>query len=62
VDINDFDLLWPGFRPDKAEPELGCPHCSLEDHGFLFRRGAQIEPGAFGAAIGACYVPTGRTR
>jgi hypothetical protein len=22
VDINDFDLLWPGFRPDKAEPEL----------------------------------------
>lgn len=20
--INDFDLLWPGFRPDKAEPEL----------------------------------------
>jgi hypothetical protein len=22
VDINDVDLLWPGFRPDKAEPEL----------------------------------------
>jgi len=22
VVINDFDLLWPGFRPDKAEPEL----------------------------------------
>ena len=20
--INDFDLLWPGFHPDKAEPEL----------------------------------------
>jgi len=22
VVVNDFDLLWPGFRPDKAEPEL----------------------------------------
>jgi hypothetical protein len=22
VVINDVDLLWPGFRPDKAEPEL----------------------------------------
>jgi hypothetical protein len=22
VVINDFDLLWPGFHPDKAEPEL----------------------------------------
>jgi hypothetical protein len=22
VDVNDLDLLWPGFRPDEAEPEL----------------------------------------
>jgi len=22
VDVNDLGLLWPGFRPDKAEPEL----------------------------------------
>ena len=22
MDINDLDLFWPGFRPDKAEPEL----------------------------------------
>jgi hypothetical protein len=22
VVINDFDPLWPGVRPDKAEPEL----------------------------------------
>jgi hypothetical protein len=22
VDINDVDLLWSCFRPDKAEPEL----------------------------------------
>jgi len=22
VVVKDFDLLWPGFHPDKAEPEL----------------------------------------
>jgi hypothetical protein len=22
VVVNDLDLLWPCFRPDKAEPEL----------------------------------------
>jgi hypothetical protein len=22
VIVNDLDTLWPGFRPDKAEPEL----------------------------------------
>jgi hypothetical protein len=22
VDVNDLNLLWPDFRPDKAEPEL----------------------------------------
>jgi len=22
VDVNDLDLFWPCFRPDKAEPEL----------------------------------------
>lgn len=22
MDVSDLDLLWPGFRPDEAEPEL----------------------------------------
>jgi hypothetical protein len=22
VVVNDFNLLWPGFRPDKADAEL----------------------------------------